>query len=96
MPQGAILGPLLFIISINDLPLVVTHSEIDMYADDSTATSTAKTTEEINGHLNTDMKEITKCCVENRMSANATKTKFSLITTWQNDFPFQTIRETFL
>ncbi len=46
-----------------------------MYADDSTVTSTAKTTEEINGHLNTDMKEITKWCVENHMSANAIKTK---------------------
>ncbi len=45
--------------------------------------STAKTTEEINGYLNTDMKEITKWCVENHMSANATKTKSMLITTWQ-------------
>ncbi len=63
VPQGAILGPLLFIIFINDLPLVATQSEVDMYADDSTVTSTAKTTEEINHHLNTDMKEITKWCV---------------------------------
>ncbi len=67
VPQGSILGPLLFIIFINDLRLVATHSEIDMYADDSTVTSTAKTTEKINGHLNTDMEEITKWCVENRM-----------------------------
>ncbi len=81
MPQGPILRPLLFIIFINDLPLIDTHSEIDMYAGDSTVTSTAKTTEEINGYLNT--KEITKWCVENRMSANATKTKSMLITTWQ-------------
>ncbi len=79
--QGSILVPLLFIIFNNDLPLVATHSEIDMYADDSTVTSTAKTTEEINGHLNTDMKEITKWCVENCMSGNATKTKSMLITT---------------
>ncbi len=48
---------------INDLTLVATHSEIDMYADESTVTYTPKTTEEINGHLNTDMKEITKWCV---------------------------------
>ncbi len=48
-----------------------------------TVTSTAKTTEEINGNLNTDMKEIIKWCVENRMSTNATKTKSMLITTWQ-------------
>ncbi len=54
-----------------------------MYADDSTIISVAKTTEEINGYLNTDMKEITKWCVENRMSTNATKTKSMLNITWQ-------------
>ncbi len=73
--QRSILGPLLFIIFINDLPLLAIHSEIDMYADDSTVTSTVKHTEEINGYLNTDKKEITKRCVENHMSANGTRTK---------------------
>ncbi len=59
----SILGTLLFIIFINDLPLVVTHSEIDMYPDDSTVISTAKTTDEINVNLTTDVKENTKWCV---------------------------------
>ncbi len=35
VPQGIILGPLLFIIFMNDLPLYV-NSDFDMYADDST------------------------------------------------------------
>ncbi len=54
-----------------------------MYEDDSTDTSTAKTTEEINCYLNTDTTEITKWCVENRMSSNATNTKPISIMTWQ-------------
>ena len=40
VPQGSILGPLFFILFINDLPLHV-KSQVDLYADDTTLTASA-------------------------------------------------------
>ncbi len=61
VPQCSILGPLLLITFMNDLPLYI-DSPLDMYADDSTIHVTGKTIEELESKLNIDLKNVQIWC----------------------------------
>ena len=53
VPQGSILGPLLFILFMNDIPLERIEVVLEVYADDSTISVSGKTIKEIKTKLNT-------------------------------------------
>ena len=51
VPQGSILGPLLFLLFVNDLHLYTDKVALNLYADDTTLYTTAKSIQEIKNNL---------------------------------------------
>ena len=90
VPQGSILGPLLFVLFINDLPLHVQEngSYIDIYADDTTVYDVNVSKNVVERNLQTALDNVESWCKLNGMVINAAKTKVLLITTAQKRAQF--------
>ena len=83
IPQGSILGPLLFLLFINDLPLYVDNVSADLYADDTTFYDIQASIELIEKNLQLSLNQLHIWCKNNGMVLNSEKTKVMLITTCQ-------------
>ena len=73
IPQGRILGPLLFIIYINDIPEIAKYAKFVLYADDANIIITANTIEEINTQLKSLTNDLLKWTANNGLALNLWK-----------------------
>ena len=83
IPQGSILGPLTFLLSVNDLPLQDSLEGLNLFADDATDSAHGPTVENVEKTLQTKAKNVEKWCQANRMVVNVDKTKGMLMGTKQ-------------
>ena len=74
VPQGSILGPLLFLIYINDMSISL-NCRLSLYADDSALIFSHHDSDFIAGHLSTELSRCKRWLVDNRLSLHVGKTE---------------------
>ena len=78
VPQGSTLGPLLFLLYINDLHYSMKYSIASHFADDTCITFSAKKIKTVETVLNCDLKILSDWLKANRLSLNVNKSKLIL------------------
>lgn len=78
VPQGSNLGPLLFLIYVNDLSNLQLNAVPRLFADDSVFSYAGQTPQEIVSMMQEDLNIVSEYLETNLLSLNATKTKFML------------------
>ena len=89
VPQGSILGALLFLLFIDDLPLYVDNVLADLYANDTTLHDIQTSLEAIDANLQKGLNQLHIWCKNNCMVLNSVKTKVILVTTNQKRLRLQ-------
>lgn len=77
VPQGSILGPLLFLAYVNDMERAV-NCRLLLYADDSALLVSGKSAEDITTKLSRELQSVKNWLVDNRLSLHLGKTESKL------------------
>ena len=81
VPQGSILGPLLFILYVNDITFTSNVLDFILFADDTTILYSHKDINSQVNVVNEELKEVSNWFKANKLSVNASKTNYMILGT---------------
>ena len=79
VPQGSNLGPILFLLYINDFPNCLETTKANLFADDTNLSCEGFSPYEIEIKLNKDIENVHRWLTANKLSLNMKKTEFMII-----------------
>ena len=85
VPQGSVLGPLLFVILINDLNTAIKHSETFHFADETCLLNIKDSVKKINKVINKDLKFLVQWLSANIISGSVAKTEVVILRRKKNN-----------
>lgn len=83
VPQGSTLGPLLFLLYMNDLP-TVTKFKVNFFADDTNLIMSDFDAKQLENDVNNELKNVDNWMRRNKLSINFAKTEYMLISNKKN------------
>ena len=89
VPQGSILGPLLFLIYINDINDHLNDCSVILFADDTTLLFTDEDLKNVVQNMNTTLDNIYRWLCVNKLSLNIEKTNYIIFHNAQRKLPFK-------
>ena len=88
VPQGSVLGPLLFLLYVNDIYCSSKKLKFYLFADDTNVLHSHKDLKSLEKEMNVELNNVYQWLVSNKLTLNLKKTNFVIFRPYQKLLPF--------